>query len=343
MEQAGAWYHVTARGNEQRPIFRDDRDRKHFLELIPLGLERFRARLHAYVLMDNHYHWLLQTTEANLSRTMQWFQTSYSVWFNRRHQRVGHLFQGRFKAVIVEPETWALGLSRYVHLNPVRVKRLRLDKAAQRAQRHGAGSAPDAKLVQARIRQLREYRWSSYRAYVGREKAPPWLECQPVLALGGGKPKERQARYGAYVEQAVCEGVVEQPWDEVVGRLVLGSQEFVEQLLERPRTEASRELQEVVAKRPSFAKVVEVIERLKGQPWEAFADRHGDWGRDLALYFGRELCGLSLAELGTRTDGGSPMAVSVALRRLTVRLARDKALVATLKRARIALTHGLNS
>src|SRR5436190_2750551 len=98
---------MTARGNERKAIYRAERDRKHFLELLPLWCERFRLRLYAYVLMDNHYHFLLQTTEANLSQAMQWLNVSYTVWFNRRHQRVGRLFQGRFKSVIVESETWA--------------------------------------------------------------------------------------------------------------------------------------------------------------------------------------------------------------------------------------------
>jgi REP element-mobilizing transposase RayT len=183
LEQAGAWYHVTARGNEQRSIYRDERDRRHFLELLPEWLDRFRVRLYAYVLMDNHYHLLLMTQDANLSRAMQWLNTNYSGWFNRRHRRAGHLFQGRFKAVVVEPESWALGLSRYVHLNPVRVKRLGLDKAAQRAQREGAGGLPDPRLISQRLEQLRQHRWSSYRAYGGWEKPPAWLECETVLAL----------------------------------------------------------------------------------------------------------------------------------------------------------------
>ena len=115
VDRPGLWYHLTARGNEQRFIFRDGRDREHFLELLAQWVDCFRLRLHAYVLMPNHYHLLAETTEANLSQAMQWLNVSYTVWFNRRHQRVGHLFQGRFKSVIVEPETWALGLSRYIH------------------------------------------------------------------------------------------------------------------------------------------------------------------------------------------------------------------------------------
>ena len=116
VDRPGLWYHLTARGNEQRLTFRDDRDRDHFLELLAEWTDRFGLRLHAFVLMPNHYHLLAETTEANLSHAMQWLNVSYTVWFNRRHRCVGHLFQGRFKSVIVEPQTWALGLSRYIHL-----------------------------------------------------------------------------------------------------------------------------------------------------------------------------------------------------------------------------------
>src|SRR5438093_2489069 len=155
VERAGGWYHLTARGNERRAIYRQDRDRQHFVELLPPWLERFRLRLYAYVLMDNHYPLLLETQEAHLSRAMQWLNTSYSVWFNRRHQRSGHLFQGRFQAVMIEPQSWGLGLSRYVHLNPVRVERLGLDKGSQRRQRVGAGERPALEVVRERLCKLR--------------------------------------------------------------------------------------------------------------------------------------------------------------------------------------------
>src|SRR5713226_9346510 len=98
IERPGGRYHVTARGNERRAIYRNDRDRFHFMEVLAELPERYGVRVHAYALMDNHFHLLLETPEANLSRAMQWFNVSYCVWFNRRHQRAGHLFQGRFKA-----------------------------------------------------------------------------------------------------------------------------------------------------------------------------------------------------------------------------------------------------
>ena len=101
IERPGAWYHVRARGNERRNIVRDDRDRQHWCELFAELAIRFRIVIHSYVLMDNHYHLLLETPLANLSRAMQWLNVSYTVWFNRRHGRVGHLFQGRYKAILV--------------------------------------------------------------------------------------------------------------------------------------------------------------------------------------------------------------------------------------------------
>ena len=111
VDRPGLWYHLTARGNEQRVVFRDAQDQQHFLALLAQWVERFQLRIHAYVLMDNHYHLLTETTAPNLSQAMQWLNVSYTVWFNRRHQRAGHLCQGRFKSVIAEPQSWALGLS----------------------------------------------------------------------------------------------------------------------------------------------------------------------------------------------------------------------------------------
>ena len=147
IERLGAWYHLTGRGNERRAIFRSDRDREHFCELLAEMVERFRVRLHAYVLMDNHYHLMVELTEPNLSRTGQWLNGSYSTWFNRRHRRSGHLFQGRFKAVIVDAVEWGLALSRYVHFNPVRMGRLGLGKSERRAMACGVSAKPSPKWV----------------------------------------------------------------------------------------------------------------------------------------------------------------------------------------------------
>ena len=108
IQQPSAWYHVTARGNERKDIFRDDPDRLHFRALLGEMVERCGLLLHSWVLMSNHYHLLLEAPRGNLSLAMQWLNVSYSVWFNRRHRRIGHLFQGRFKAIVVEAQSWAL-------------------------------------------------------------------------------------------------------------------------------------------------------------------------------------------------------------------------------------------
>jgi REP element-mobilizing transposase RayT len=198
IEKAGGWYHVTSRGNERKRIYRDDRDREHFLELLAEMVSRFGVRLHCYVLMDNHYHLLLELTEANLSRAVQWLNVSYCVWFNRRHGRSGHLLQGRFKSVAIDPEEWGLELSRYLHLNPVRVRALGLSKSQRQAQRVGLSPAPNPEEVRRRMEVLRQYRWSSYRAYLGLAVVPRWLECATVLGLGGGRKGEQQRRYREY-------------------------------------------------------------------------------------------------------------------------------------------------
>src|SRR5688572_25698970 len=219
----GGWYHITARGIERRPIFRDERDRVHFMELLADWPGRFRLRLHAFVLMENHYHLLIELGQPNLSRAVQWLNVSYSVWFNRRHGRCGYLFQGRFKSIVVDPQGWGLALSAYIHLNPVRVKNLKLGKADRQRARVGAGTLPEAELVRERIKTMRTFRWSSYRAYAGLQRAPNWLESETVLSLGGGSASQRRADYRKYVEKQVRQGLTTTPWEELRDQIVLGS------------------------------------------------------------------------------------------------------------------------
>ncbi len=194
IERPGGRYHVTARGNEKKAIYRDDSDRTHFLELLGEAVERFGIRLHAYVLMENHYHLLVETPEANLSRALQWLNVSYSVWFNRRHNRVGHLFQGRFQAVVVEDDGGWQEVARYVHLNPVRIGTLSLNKRQVAASRAGPIAAPSSALVGERLERLRQFRWSSYRAYAGYGGGVGWLWRQPLEGLCGGRTQATQEK-----------------------------------------------------------------------------------------------------------------------------------------------------
>jgi len=343
IDLAGGWYHVTSRGNERRSIFRDDRDRLHLRELLGDMHERFGVRLHAYVWMANHYHLLVETPRANLSAAMQWLNGSYSVWFNRRHRRVGHLFQGRFQAIVVDRDQWGLSLSRYIHLNPVRMRRYGLGKQAQRVQRAGLGEKADAKQVEERIGALRGYRWSSYRAYTGLEASPPWLETETVLGLGGAGSRGQRGRgYQRYVEEAVRAGLEESPWEELEAGVVLGAAEFVARIRRGLRGDAKeqpglRRLQGV----PSWGQVVAMVEQMKGEKWASFRDRHRDWGRDLALYLGRKRCGLKLGELGAAVGGVDDASVGMAVKRFGERAAKEKELRQWLEKADKMLNVGM--
>jgi putative transposase len=333
-------YHVTARGIERREIFRDNHDRRHFLELLEQMAARFTVRLHAYVLMGNHYHLLVGTPRANLSAAMQWLGESYAGWFNRRHRRAGHLFQGRFKAIVLEEAAvWEVGC--YLHLNPVRVRSLGLDKAARQRSRAGMMEPPAAEQAAERIRRLRGYRWSSYRAYLGWSAAPVWLDWQRVLALGGGRSwAERRQRYQQECEQAVREGRPESFWDRVEAGVVLGGQQFVSRLRRHLHSNSRehsrlRELQE----RVGFEAAVRVVEGLRGERWERFRDGYGDWGRDLVLYLGQQVCGLSLAELAQRV-GVKYKTVATAIRRFKQRSNDDENLRMLMRRAERQLKNG---
>ena len=334
IEIAGGWSHVMARGNDRRRIFVDDKDRRQFVELLGEWVERFGLRLHAYVLMENHYHLLVETPEANLSRAMQWLGVSYTMWFNRRHQRAGHLFQGRFTAMVLEAESAAVEVSRYLHLNPVRVAGLGLRRADQQRSRAGLVGPPAAAVVTQRLEQLRQYPWSSYRAYVGRGKAASWLTRKAVLELAGGRRADQAANYQRYVELAVREGVVESPWERLEAGLVLGGREFVARLRARLRGDDREQPQlRRLTVRPSWAQVVAVVEGLKGQRWDQFCEQHGDWGRDVALYLGRRAGRMTLRELAGKAGGIDYVSVATAVRRISHRLAHDKQLAALTNQA----------
>ena len=208
VEFAGAVYHVMARGNERKAIYRDGQDRGRFLETLAEMVERYGVSLHAYCLMDNHYHLLLETPRANLSRAVGWLQVTYTVRFNRRHRRSGHLFQGRFKAQVVEADTYAQGLVEYIHLNPVRPRRKGQPIAADRAAALGA------------------YRWSSHRVYAGLErKRPAWL-CQQWLRYWGAEPSTARRQYHRSIARWF-DGDVKSPWDGLIGGLVLGGERLL--------------------------------------------------------------------------------------------------------------------
>jgi putative transposase len=227
VEFGGAVYHVMARGNERKAIYRDDHDRQRFVETLAEMVERFGVRLHAYVLMANHYHLLLETPQPNLSQAVGWLQVTYTVRFNRRHRRSGHLFQGRFKAQLVEADEYAQGLVEYVHLNPVRPRRKHERLSGERAA------------------ELDGYRWSSHRVYAGLErKTPGWLR-QDWLRYWGERDAQRSYRRSL---ARWFDREIESPWEKLVGGLVLGGPDLLKcaqrHLGRKPAREEARWVQQ---------------------------------------------------------------------------------------------------
>ncbi len=322
---AGGCYHVASRGNERHNIFRDDRDRAHFLELLETCAEQYGVRFHAYVLMDNHYHLLLTTPEPNLSKAMQWLNVSYSVWFNRRHERTGHLFQGRFKSVVVEEERWTLALSAYMHLNPVRISGLGLDKHVRKAQHAGVWRSPTPEELKRRLETLRGYKWSSYFACAGYGSIPKWLCCGEILErLNGVSWKERITMYRRYVEDQLREGEPETLWTQAKAGVVLGTEEFIDRIRDfiKGNTREQREIKNL-ENRPGFKDVVRIVEGIKGEGWDVFHERYGDWGRDLVLWVARRRCGLMLSELGQAAGGMDYVCVGNAIARMDKKIKSD--------------------
>lgn len=208
IEYSGAIYHVTSRGNARSDIVLGDADREMFVETLASVVERFEWICHAWCLMNNHYHLLIETPKANLSRGMRQLNGVYTQKFNRSHRRVGHLFQGRYKAILVERNSYLLELCRYIVLNPV-----------------AAHMVDD----------VSAWRWSSYRATVGIESKPGWLTVAWVLGQFAQAAERARKHYRDFVAEGVGKGSV---WGGLRHQVYLGSDAFVEQSIAEIKIEA---------------------------------------------------------------------------------------------------------
>lgn len=215
IEFPGAVYHVTSRGDRREPIFEGDADREALLAVIAQAMNRFDAQMLAYCLMGNHYHFVLHTRQANLSLLMRHINGVYTQSFNRRHGKVGHLFQGRFKAILVDRDAYLLEVCRYVELNPVRAQMV---------------AAPG------------EWPWSSYLAHVDETMPPPWLDTAGLHSYLLGREAKTAAdrrRAAAHYTSLVAAGRDEALWNEALRQQIfLGDDDFVARML--ALTEPSR-------------------------------------------------------------------------------------------------------
>ena len=315
----GGIYHVISRGTERGLLFREDKDRIHFLDRLAEAQQRFRLFVYAYVLMDNHFHLIVRTPEANLSQAIQWLKVSYSMWFNAKYDRVGPLFQGRFKSVLVDlDERWLVELSYYVHLNPVRVQRLGLDKPGRAAEDLGV-KVPSAEIVAERLVVLRAFCWSSYPYYAGyQRKVPEWLTIDAVLSCVADR-----ADYRKKMEYRICHGIDPVFTEKLKNGIALGRSEFVDRVKDLCAIDRETAGKRLLRSKISWNDALSAIEKVKGAGWLEFSEMRGDWGRAAVCYLSRKHAGLTLREIGTAAGGMDYAAVCMMLKRFEKRLSSD--------------------
>lgn len=300
IEYPGAFYHVMHRGNAQADIFLSDRDREKFIEYLSLAVDRYELKIHTYCLMSNHYHLLVETLQPNLSQAIKWINVSYATYFNRKRQRSGHLFQGRFKAIVVNADEYLKQLSRYIHLNPIRANM---------------------------VEHVKGYQWSSYRALGGYKKGPGWLETRWLLSLFGNDRK----KYRQFVEKAQKEKI-QDPSKDVVRGLILGGAEFVDWINTTflDKMAGSKEKPQLLSLKPGL-----ITEDLIPYICDEFGCEREkiickglkkNCARDVAIYLSREMTGETGVALGQYFGGISGAGITVRYNHIKHKLQNDRKL-----------------
>jgi len=287
IEYPGALYHLTSRGNERRKIFRDDSDKVKFLEILEEYHDRFGILLHGYVLMDNHYHLIMETPQGNLLKVMHGINSRYTGYFNRKYKRSGHLFQGRYKGILVEKEAYLHKLSKYVHLNPVRA---------------GMVEWPEM------------YPWSSYPGFIRKSKAIKWVEYAGILSTISPDIVVARREYKKFVKEGLNEKQ-ESPVQELCGQIILGGEKFVEKIKSMLNMETiSQEIVErkSLGKCPSAEAILESVASAFDVKKESLKEKalKKTTARKMAIYLMKRHTGLGNAEIGEIFGGLHYSAVS---------------------------------
>ena len=312
IEYAGAFYHVMHRGNAGSDLFQNDRDREKLLEYFGKAVERYEIKVHTYCLMTNHYHLLIETPHPNLSQAIKWINVSYAAYFNRKRRRSGHLFQGRFKAVLIDADEYLKHLSRYIHLNPVR-----------------AGM----------VEHCKNHPWSSYPAFGGYNKRPEWLETNWLLSLFGKNQDKAEKNYRGFVE-SVQNQKLENPSKDIVGGVILGGADFVnwvkQEILNRESDVKERPQLRSLRPRPTPEDLVSVVcnEFDCGRETIIRKGKKRNLARDLAIYLSRELTGETGVALGRYFGGISGAGIVVRHNHIANKIETDRKLKKQVNRIR---------
>ncbi|MFW6357385.1 MAG: transposase [bacterium] len=318
IEYPGAWYHVMNRGRRGEGTFVDRQDFFSFVELLKRLVETFRVRVSGYCLMPNHYHLLMQTPEANLSRAMRHLNAVYTQDFNRRHGTDGALFRGRFKSILVEEEYYLLGLVRYIHNNPLK-----------------AGLVED----------LSQYPWSSHHGYLSSAKKWSWLYKEPVLSQFGDDPGQAVSAYRRYTAQE-DEGEITRIFSLKKLPSILGSSEFVERIKERffERT-LNREIPQAKQLAPDEGRIKEAVCAFYGcDSTELYKSRRGleNEARNMAVYLCRRLRGDTLDQVARSFAMHTSSAVSSVVVKMEKRMNSEPALRNTMQEIRKVICNSQN-
>ncbi|MCF6153696.1 MAG: hypothetical protein E3K36_00275 [Candidatus Brocadia sp.] len=307
-----ALYHVTCRGNERKAIFRDDHDKNLFLELLNDGLKTYHVILYCYVLMDNHFHLLLETPLANLSKFMRWFNITYTSHYNRRHKRTGHLYQGRYKSILVEKKSYLHIVSRYIHLNPVRTKQ-----------------GEELPLSEKR-KYLRSYTWSSLLGYIDDTRRNGIIDYARILESYGGDNKKGRSLYWETLCNDLSTGIDIK--ERVIGGSILGSDAFINWVRKKFLPAKSREIPAVQRLKKYTAKD-EIIDALCKETNKSFDEIKTERGiiRQIAMDLLYRVGGLSGVEIGEMM-GVDYSTVSQGRKRLREKLKNDKRISQIIKR-----------
>lgn len=306
IQYPGAVYHITCRGNARQDIYKDDKDRKSFLEILKESQKIYGIKIYSYVLMSNHYHLLLETPKGNISDYMRHLNMRYTSHYNRRHKKVGHLYQGRFKGILVERDTYLSVLSRYIHLNPVKIKSM------------------SRMSYEEKLKYLRKYRWSSLPGYINRRRKQEFVDYDLVLEEYGGDNEEGHRAYRQMISIDITGDMDVK--NQIVGQSILGRPEFVEQVVDKyvKRDSDRREtpsLRELHGLKMQVA-IIKLIEVETGKSLEEIMLRKGMERNMLMDLLYRE-GGLSNVEIG-KLMGIDYSTVSLGRSYLRRRVKKDK-------------------